>query len=103
MNFASKKFAAGGLFLVSLSTHYLLAQGAPPAPTPPATAPQYAQTDISGDWSLKIHEDDRYRNPGAEIGEYVGIPINEAGQLKYRTWDASLNTLPERQCLPLPA
>src|SRR5262245_20898029 len=71
--------------------------------TPPARPPAPVRPDISGDWSIKIHEDDRYRNPGAELGEYDGIPLNDAGRLKAASWNASLNTVPERQCLPLPA
>jgi len=97
MIFSAEKCALGGLLLLLFS----LPQNAQTAA--PAPAVQYAHTDLSGDWSLKIHEDDRYRNPGAEIGEYEGIPISPAGRLKASSWNASLNTLPERQCLPLPA
>ena len=63
----------------------------------------FAQVDLSGDWAVRIHEDQPWRGPGAELGEYEGIPLNEAGRLKASSWNASLNTLPERQCEPLPA
>lgn len=74
-----------------------------PAAERPARQAAPVRPDLTGDWSIKIHEDDRYRNPGAEIGEYDGIPLSEAGRLKAASWNASLNTVPERQCLPLPA
>jgi len=94
---STEKCALGGLLLLLFSTPQYAQTAAP------AAGVQYVQTDISGDWSLKIHEDDRYRNPGAELGEYEGIPLSPAGRLKASSWNASLNTLPERQCLPLPA
>jgi len=97
MIFSTEKCALGGLLLLLFSTPQYAQTAAP------AAGVQYVQTDISGDWSLKIHEDDRYRNPGAELGEYEGIPLSPAGRLKASSWNASLNTLPERQCLPLPA
>ena len=97
MTFSTEKCALGGLLLLLFSTPQYAQTAAP------AAGVQYVQTDISGDWSLKIHEDDRYRNPGAELGEYEGIPLSPAGRLKASSWNASLNTLPERQCLPLPA
>ncbi len=93
--------ALGGILVAPLLFGICaVAQTPPPASrrTPPPVRP-----DLTGDWSIKIHEDDRYRNPGAELGEYEGIPLNEAGRLKASSWNASLNTLPERQCLPLPA
>jgi len=97
MIFSTEKCSLGGLLLLLFSTPQYAQTAAP------AAGVQYVQTDISGDWSLKIHEDDRYRNPGAELGEYEGIPLSPAGRLKASSWNASLNTLPERQCLPLPA
>ena len=61
----------------------------------------FAQIDLSGDWAVRIHEDQHWRGPGAELGEYEGIPLNEAGRLRASSWNASINTLPERQCEPL--
>ena len=63
----------------------------------------WAQPDLSGDWGVRIHEDQHWRGPGAEIGEYTGLPLNAAGQLRASSWNASINTLPEKQCNPLPA
>jgi len=63
----------------------------------------FSQVDLSGDWAVRIHEDQAWRGPGAEIGEYEGLPLSPAGHIKASTWSAASLTLPERQCNPLPA
>ena len=68
-----------------------------------AGLPLCAQMDLSGDWGIRMHEDQPWRGPGPELGEYEGLPLSLAGRLKALAWNASLNTLPERQCNPLPA
>jgi hypothetical protein len=40
------------------------------------------------------------RIPGPELGDYLGLPIHDAARLRADCWDASLLTLPERQCRP---
>src|SRR5213594_1040207 len=62
-----------------------------------------AQMDLSGDWAVRIQEDQTWRGPGSDLGEYQGIPLSAAGRLRASSWDASINTLPEKQCNPLPA
>jgi hypothetical protein len=62
-----------------------------------------AQIDLSGEWAPRFHEDQPERRPGPEIGDYLGLPINDAARLRADTWDASLLTLPEHQCKPHPA
>ncbi len=63
----------------------------------------FGQVDLTGDWAVRIHEDQAWRGPGAEIGEYEGLPLSAAGRMKASTWSATSITLPERQCNPLPA
>ena len=63
----------------------------------------FAQIDLSGDWAVRIQEDQTWRGPGSDLGEYQGIPLSAAGRLRASSWDASINTLPEKQCNPLPA
>ena len=65
--------------------------------------PSFAQVDIAGEWAATLHEDQPHRGGGAELGDYTGLPINDAARLKADSWDASLLTLPEKQCLPHPA
>src|SRR5438874_8364910 len=63
----------------------------------------YGQVDLSGEWGLLMHEDEAWRGPGPELGEYEGLPVNAAGRMRAWSWNASINTLPEHQCIPLPA
>ena len=62
-----------------------------------------AQVDPSGEWAPRFHEDQPERIPGPEIGDYLGLPINDAARMRGDTWDASILTLPEHQCKPHPA
>ena len=62
-----------------------------------------AQVDLSGLWGERMHEDEPHRQPGPELGDYTGLPINAAARLRADTWMASVQTLPERQCIPHPS
>jgi hypothetical protein len=64
------------------------------------SAPAYAQVDFSGEWAPRFWEDQPERVPGPEIGDFLGIPINDAARLRAAAWDASIQTLPEWQCRP---
>src|SRR5579872_6566564 len=66
-------------------------------------APAFAQVDLSGQWSGRFHEDQEHRVPGPELGDYLGLPINDAARMRADSWDASLLTLPEFQCRPHPS
>ena len=68
-----------------------------------AGAPAFAQRDIAGEWSALYHEDQPHRIPGPELGDYTGLPINDAGRLKADSWDASILTLREHQAKPHPS
>ncbi len=63
--------------------------------TPPASAPGF---DLSGYWSPVLHEDGMDRGAGPEIGDYGGIPLNEAGRLFALSYDPSRLTLRHHQC-----
>jgi glyoxylase-like metal-dependent hydrolase (beta-lactamase superfamily II) len=65
--------------------------------------PALAQIDPTGEWSPRYHEDQPERRPGPEIGDYLGLPINNAARLRGDAWDASLLTVPEHQCKPHPS
>jgi hypothetical protein len=64
------------------------------------SAPAFAQIDFSGEWAPRFWEDQPERVPGPELGDYLGIPINDAARLRGEAWDASIQTLPEWQCRP---
>src|SRR5437870_4708616 len=64
-----------------------------------ASSPALAQVDLSGEWSNLTHEDINHRQ-SVEIGDYAGLPINEAGRLKAESWDEAVLATHERQCIP---
>ncbi len=57
-----------------------------------------AQEDPTGNWSPIFDEDQRERFLGAEIGDYMGLPINAAALARVESWSAELIELPENQC-----
>lgn len=65
--------------------------------------PAFAQRDLSGEWAALYHEDQPHRIPGPDLGDYTGIPLNDAGRLRADSWDASLLTLREHQAKPHPS
>jgi glyoxylase-like metal-dependent hydrolase (beta-lactamase superfamily II) len=68
-----------------------------------AARPAFAQRDIAGEWSALYHEDQPHRIPGPELGDYTGLPLNDAGRLKADSWDASILSLREHQAKPHPS
>ena len=68
-----------------------------------AAVPASAQVDIAGEWSRDSHEDTPHRQPGAELGDYTGHPINAAARQWAESWDASILSQPEQQARPHPA
>ncbi|MBI2149158.1 MAG: MBL fold metallo-hydrolase [Acidobacteria bacterium] len=58
--------------------------------------PASAQTDFSGEWVVRNHED-----PGQPpLGDYLGIPFNAAGRQRAETTAESIWGTPEYQCRP---
>jgi len=61
-----------------------------------ASFPLFAQTDFSGEWVVRNHED-----PGQPpLGDYLGIPFNAAGRQRAETTAESIWGTPEYQCRP---
>src|SRR5262245_24272674 len=65
--------------------------------------PALAQVDFTGEWAPRYHEDQPERIPGPALGDYLGIPVNDALRLRADSWDADIQSMPERQCIPHPA
>lgn len=61
--------------------------------------PTLAQIDLAGEWGATFHEDIAHRG-GVELGDYTGLPINEAGFRKAASWDEAVVATHERQCIP---
>jgi glyoxylase-like metal-dependent hydrolase (beta-lactamase superfamily II) len=68
-----------------------------------AAGQAFAQRDLSGEWSARYHEDQEHRIPGPALGDYTGLPINDAARLKADSWDASILSLREHQAKPHPS
>jgi len=60
--------------------------------------PMPGQMLLSGDWLTLVQEDQHERMQGPDLGDYLGIPINEAARQRADSWDASRLTLQEHQC-----
>jgi hypothetical protein len=58
---------------------------------------------FDGEWAIRFHEDQVERIEGPELGDYLGLSINEAARLRAESLDASIHTLPEWQCHPQPS
>src|SRR5262249_30502545 len=55
-----------------------------------------AQVDLTGEWSPRVYND------GMDIGDYTGIPLNDAGRLRAESWHPEQLDLPENLCRPHP-
>lgn len=65
--------------------------------------PAAAEVDLSGQWAGLYHSDWQERfGAGPDVADYLGLPLNDAGRGKADAWEASVQTLPERQCIPHP-
>ncbi len=65
-----------------------------------------AQVDLAGEWDhpgLFGQEDVIDRGSGPELGDYLGLPLNEAGLRKAESHSGSWLSVPEHQCTPHPA
>ena len=64
------------------------------------TAPAaFSQIDLGGEWAATFHEDLPHRG-GVRLGDYTGLPLNEAGWRKAQSWDEDARSTEERQCIP---
>ena len=72
----------------AIAASILVSAQAPPeragGPAPPAPA-----FDISGYWTSPLHEDGLERGAGPELGDYGGVPVNEAARLFALSYDPS--------------
>ena len=45
------------------------------------SAPASAQMDLTGEWNMQVHEDQPERLAGPNLGDFAGLPINDAGRM----------------------
>jgi glyoxylase-like metal-dependent hydrolase (beta-lactamase superfamily II) len=68
-----------------------------------------AQVDVTGDWDqagggiFGFQEEFLDRGGGPDLGDYAGLPINDALRYKASLYSPSWLTVPEHQCLPHPS
>src|SRR5437870_11787261 len=59
-------------------------------------------TDIAGAWVVRNWQSVMERGEGSAAGDYVGIPLNDAGRLRADTFDAGEWSPQDLQCRPHP-
>jgi len=65
--------------------------------------PAFAQMDLAGEWAPQFHEDQPERLGGPDVGDYAGLPINDAARMMADAWNADILSVPEHQCKPHPS
>ena len=74
-----------------------------------AAAGATAQVDVAGDWDhsgggiFGFQEESLDRGGGPDLGDYAGLPINDALRYKASLYSPSWLSIPEHQCLPHPS
>ena len=64
----------------------------------PPGAVQPAMVELTGSWAMSNDEEWLIRiDPGPELGNFTGFPLNAAGQQKALTWNATIQAIPEHQ------
>ena len=72
-------------------------------------SPAAAQNAVAGDWDqagggiFGFQEEFLDRGGGPDLGDYAGVPINDALRYKASLYSPSWLTVPEHQCLPHPS
>jgi hypothetical protein len=61
--------------------------------------PVLAEVDLSGNWAARNHEDNEDKGPGPPLVQYWGVPLNDAARDRALSYEASILSVPERQCL----
>ena len=65
-----------------------------------AGTPVFSQSDFTGKYRKLNHSDASKRGGGPEIGDYTGMPLNDAAHARGRRLGGIAFTIPEYQCRP---
>jgi len=77
---------------LALSAASLVAQQGPAGPP---------MTELTGSWAMVNDEERLIRiDPGPELGNFTGFPLNAAGRQKALTWNSTIQAIPEHQARP---
>src|SRR2546427_355023 len=88
--------------LMLLRLALMVAAGVSPlfAQPPPADA-QPQMVELVGSWTMVNDEERLVRiDPGPELGNFTGFPLNAAGKQKALAWNATIQAVPEHQSRP---
>jgi hypothetical protein len=74
----------------------------------PGVAPAFAQgggqptsVELTGSWTMVNDEERLIRiDPGPELGNFTGFPLNAAGKQKALAWNSTIQAVPEHQSRP---
>jgi hypothetical protein len=61
-------------------------------------APAFAQTELTGTWVARNHEDALERGPGPYAVDYTGLPLSDEARARALAYSASQMSMIERQC-----
>jgi len=90
MNTVNRSGIASLMLLAALTSRPMLAQERSPI-------------DLSGTWRWVHHEDQYEHEPGADPGEYWGLPLNDAARMRADTYNETwVTTSSILQCRPRP-
>jgi hypothetical protein len=79
------------LVLTLTASSALLAQA-------PGGGAQPPQVELTGSWQMSNDEERLIRvDPGPELGNFTGFPLNAAGKQKALTWNSTIQAVPEHQ------
>ena len=101
--------ALAGLAVSLLVPSAAFAQGQAPSPLGLVEAPKSVPAgvplakvgiEIDGYWTDLFHEDLWDRRSGLLVGDFTGLPLNDAGKLGAVSWDPGWFAIPEEQCRP---
>ena len=84
-----------------LSAALIVVAGASPlvAQAPGPGGPQ--MVELVGSWTMVNDEERLIRiDPGPELGNFTGFPLNAAGRQKALTWNSTIQAIPEHQARP---
>ena len=62
-----------------------------------ARHPAAAQIDFSGDWAQVASPQGSQQ---IDLGDWLGIPLNDDGRARAESWNPGILSLPEWQCRP---
>jgi hypothetical protein len=64
-----------------------------------ASAPAFAQVELTGSYIALMHEDYIERGPGSFMGDFTGMPLSDDGRAKALLYTSNQPSTAERQCL----